>query len=147
MQAAHLQALARYCAYQERCRQEITGKMRDLGIVPEDYPPYLDYLANDGYWNEERFALQFAGSKFRAKKWGKQRIRFELQGRGLSDALVHMALDSIDLEDYHQTLLDLLKEKKAQWAHMNPWECKQKCLNALVAKGYEMELCLDLYGK
>jgi len=80
-----LQKLRQYCGYQERCHQEVKEKLYSLGIREADQGTLIATLIEENYLNEERFAIAFAGGKFRIKEWGKNKIRYELRQRQVSD--------------------------------------------------------------
>ena len=63
--------LEHYCAYQERCHQEVVQKLKSLNMIPEAIDQIIGQLISDNYLNETRFAQSFARGKFRIKKWGK----------------------------------------------------------------------------
>jgi regulatory protein len=63
-----------YCAYQERCHQEVRNKLYDLGSTTSEVEEMISHLITEGYLNEERFARAYAGGKFRLKNWGKMKI-------------------------------------------------------------------------
>ena len=106
-------ALARYCAYQERCVQELQTKMADLGLMPSDFAAYLQWLKENNYLHEGRFAEIYVRSKFNQKHWGRQKINFELRKRGISESLVLSAWESINEKAYTEQLDQLIRKKKA----------------------------------
>ena len=70
--------LERYCAYQERCHQEVVQKLKELGMIPEAIDQIVVHLIGEGFLNEGRFAMAFAWGKFNQKYWGRNRIEREL---------------------------------------------------------------------
>lgn len=74
-----LQKARHYCAYQERCHNETLTKLYGFGLHKTEVEQALAQLVEEGYLNEERFATQFAGGKFRLKKWGRKKIEYELK--------------------------------------------------------------------
>ncbi|MEQ8925876.1 MAG: RecX family transcriptional regulator, partial [Fulvivirga sp.] len=68
---------ADYCAYQERSQQQVRDKLYTYGLYSEDVERILSELITENFINEERFAIAYAGGKFRVKKWGRNKI---LQG-------------------------------------------------------------------
>jgi regulatory protein len=50
----------RYCAYQERCHQEVKQKLYDMGLFKNQVDEMLTHLITEGFLNEERFAKAFA---------------------------------------------------------------------------------------
>lgn len=132
--------LARYCAYQERCVQEVQTKMADLGLMPSDFPDYLQWLAKNNYLHEGRFAEIYVRSKFNQKHWGRQKINFELRKRGISESLVLSAWESINDSAYTEQLNQLIRKKKASLKSGTPVQMYQKCVLYAQSKGYEINL-------
>ena len=69
-----LQKLRQYCAYQERSHYEVQQKLYELGIRKAEHDEIISTLIEEDYLNEERFAIQFVGGKFRMKEWGRKKI-------------------------------------------------------------------------
>src|SRR5882762_609956 len=91
-----LQKAKHYCAYQERCHSEVKEKLYSFGLWKQEVETILSQLIEEGYLNEERFAIQFAGGKFRMKQWGRVKIKYELKQRQVSEYCVKKALKEID---------------------------------------------------
>jgi regulatory protein len=72
-QGAALQKLKHYCTYQERSHYEVIQKLWELAVRKSDHDEIIATLIDEDYLNEERFAIQYAGGKFRMKQWGKKR--------------------------------------------------------------------------
>lgn len=135
------EALARmenFCAYRERCAQEVRRKMFELGIVGETADQIWQVLESDGYVNEERFARAFAGGKFRVNHWGRVRIRLELLHRAIPPEIVEKALEAIDEGEYLAVLQQLLQNRQIRYDG-DP-HARAKSAAALVRAGFEPEL-------
>ena len=67
--------LEHYCAYQERCHQEVIQKLRQLKMIPSAIDRIIGYLIEHNYLNETRFAraLQEVNS---ASKSGEKNAYF-----------------------------------------------------------------------
>ena len=87
-----LQKLKHYCGYQERCHSEVISKLYDLGVYKNEHDEILSTLIQENYLNEERFAIQFVGGKFRLKHWGKIKIKYELKSKQISEYCIKKAL-------------------------------------------------------
>ncbi|MHA8052932.1 regulatory protein RecX [Aquirufa sp. Wall-65K1] len=140
MKSEVLQKLARYCAYQERCVWEIKVKLDSFSILPEDQQAYLDWLEDNNYLHQERFARLFVRSKFNQKSWGRNKIKFELKRLQVSDALVQAALGELHELPYDSTLESMIVEKFKQLKDSNDWARKQKCYQYALRKGFEPDL-------
>ena len=144
MDSAKLNSLARFCAYQERCIQEIKLKMQKLEIEPEDFQTYILWLEDNNYLNETRFAQIFARSKFNQKQWGRNKIRFELKKRQISAEKIKKGLEEIEDDNYLQTLEKLIKQTLKKNSKLDPWQKNQKTVNYLMGRGFEMDLIVSL---
>jgi regulatory protein len=144
MNSEILQKLARYCAYQERCVQELEQKMKTFEVAPSDYPFYLEWLRENNYLNEARFVEIFVRSKFNQKSWGRTKINYELRKRGISASLLASAWDGIDDADYIEKARALLKKKKDEIKTGTSPQRYQKCYNFGLSKGYESALVREL---
>ena len=59
--------MEQFCAYQDRCHQEVVQKLKGYGIVNEEADNVIVHLIAFDFLNEERFARSFARGKFRIK--------------------------------------------------------------------------------
>ena len=97
----------------------------------------IAWLISENYINESRYARQFAGGKFRIKKWGKERIVFELRSRGLSPRCIADAMDEIEDKDYFYTLQDLVRKKALDLREeKDAFIRRRKIARYLLGKGY-----------
>lgn len=140
-----LQKARHYCAYQERCHHEVKEKLYSLGLWKTEVEEALSTLIEENYLNEERFAIQFAGGRFRMKQWGRVKIRYELKQKQVGEYCIKKGLAAIDEEDYLRTLHKL---GAAKWESLgeeeNVFARRQKLQSYLMQKGYEPDLIGDL---
>jgi regulatory protein len=129
-----------YCAYQERCHQEVKNKLYDLGLATSDVEEMISHLITEGYLNEERFAKAFAGGKFRLKNWGKVKIVQALESKGLTKNCIKAGLSEIDERDYLNTIEALLNKKLESVDEPNVFIKREKVSNYLIQKGFEPDL-------
>lgn len=134
------QKILRYCAYQERCHQEVKNKLYELGLNSSDTDEMLSYLITEGFLNEERFAKLFAGGKFRIKHWGRIKIVHALESKGISKKCIQIGLKEIEEADYHLTLENLITERIAQGETEDRFVLRNKIAQSLIQKGFESEL-------
>jgi regulatory protein len=140
--------MASFCAYQERCHQEVKEKLQTFSLTPDEQDEVVSLLIEENFLNEQRFAIAFAGGKFRVKDWGKIKIKHELQLRKVSPACIQKALQAIETVDYEAKLADLITEKIAQ-LNLRPNKIspkdKQKIYQYLLTKGYESDLISKIW--
>ena len=142
-----LQKLKHYCAYQERCHSEVKDKLYQLGVWKKDHDEIIAVLIEENYLNEERFAVAFAGGKFRIKQWGRVRIKYELKQKQVSEYSIKKAMKQIDEEEYLSVLNKLAKEKYAALKNEQYLIRKKKTMDYLAAKGFEADLVRKVMEK
>ncbi|MGN6492534.1 MAG: regulatory protein RecX [Agriterribacter sp.] len=140
-----LQKLKHYCAYQERSHLEVKEKLYSLGQRKQEVDMVIAQLIEEGYLNEERFAIQFAGGKFRMKQWGRKKIMQGLKEKQVSPYCIKKALAQIDDEEYMETLN---KQASKKWQSLkgekNIFIKKRKLQDYLLQKGFEYELVKEI---
>jgi regulatory protein len=133
-----------WCAYQERSQQEARDKLYEYGLYKEDVEQSISKLINENFLNEERYAIAFAGGKFRIKKWGRQKIKAELRMRKVSDYCIHKALKQIGDNDYLSALEWVITKKLKLVKEPNKIKKHYKILQYASSRGYEKDLIMDV---
>ena len=141
------QKLEYYCAYQERCHQEVVQKLYDLKISTDSHDEIIVHLITHNFLNEERFAKAFARGKHSIKKWGRIRIVNELKFRKISDHNIKVALQEIDDEAYEIAFQNLAQHQWEICSEKNNLKKKKKVADYLFRKGYERELVYDFLNQ
>ena len=136
-----------YCTYQERCINELSIKLREWNIKDGVAEKIINKLVDDDYINEERFARNYAGSKFRIKKWGKNRIIYEMKRKGIPDLIIQIGLEEIEDEEYINAIKELLSKKSFTISEKDPLKRKQKLARFAIAKGYRSGLVWDVLNQ
>jgi len=130
-----------YCAYQERCHSEVKEKLYGFGLYKNDVEEILSKLIEENYLNEERFAIHYAGGKFRMKKWGRIKIKYELKKKQVSEYCIKKALASIDEYEYQNVFEKHVEEKlKTLSREKNIFIKKRKLQDHLLQKGFETDM-------
>jgi regulatory protein len=139
-----LQKLKHYCGYQERCHSEVKEKLYNLGVRRSDHDEITASLIEQGYLNEERFAIAFASGKFKIKQWGRVKIKYELKQKQVSDYSIRQALKQIDDEEYSKVLKELAEEKYLSLKNEQYLIRKKKTMDYLMQRGFEWELVKNI---
>lgn len=133
-----------FCAYQERCHAEVKEKLYGYGLHGQDVERLLSRLIEENYLNEERFAVAYAGGHSRIKKWGKIKITHALKQKGVSAYCIKKALNSIDHDEYFDSLAKLANAKWELLKKQPIMARRFKCRQYLLQKGYEGNLINDV---
>ncbi len=138
-----LSKLQRYCAYQDRCHQEVREKLWELGFRGEDLEQIIAELIEEKFLNEERFARSFVRGKHRFKKWGKIKIEQELKKKDITGYCLKMGFLEIEEAEYLETLMEIIKKKNHLLMAENDYERKNKLVKYAITKGYETNLAWE----
>jgi regulatory protein len=132
-----------WCDRQERHHKEVIKKLSSWGYYGDPAQEMLADLISQNYVNEERFARAYCSGKFRIKKWGRQKIKANLKGLGISDYCMKKGLSEIDPEEYAATIQQLIKRKTRDYKGLNDFQRKGKVAGFLQRKGYESDMVWD----
>nr|WP_188049506.1 regulatory protein RecX [Flavobacterium sp. GP15] len=138
-----LSKIEQFCAYQERCHEEVIQKLYSMKMDSEEIDTILVQLISDNFLNEERFACSFARGKHRIKQWGKIRITNELKFKKINQTLINTALKEISAEEYLATFHTLAEKNWQSIRETNTLKKKKKFCDYLLRKGFESHLIYD----
>lgn len=135
--------LEQYCAYQERCHQEVRQKLETMHMIPEAIDMIIGHLIEHNFLNEQRFAKAFVRGKFSIKKWGRRRLTSELKKRDISKIAIKEALAQIDEPTYLNTFHELAEKRCENIRETNSYKKKKKLIDYLLYRGWESHLVYE----
>ena len=139
-----LDKMAKYCAYQERCVKDVKDKLKTFDLPQAEKDKILDYLLDNRFVNDERFAKSFVRGKVNQSGWGLNKIRYHLMQKGIAKELIDEALGQTDEEVYRQRLIDILRTKAKTVKAENGFEKKRKLAAYAMQKGFEGSLVWEV---
>ena len=129
-----------YCAVMDRCQYQVITKLKSYGVSDSLADEILIELIQNKYLDEERFARSFCSGKFKIKRWGRNKIAFELSKLKVPKSCILLAMSEIDNIDYKNVIRHLANKKMASLKDKNSYVRKKKVVDSLLRKGYESEL-------
>ena len=138
-----IQKIEYFCAYQERCHEEVVSKLRTMKMDSEEIDQIMVHLISENFLNEERFACSFARGKHRIKHWGKIRITNELKYKNISQTLINTALREISPEEYLETFHTLAERHWETIRENNALKKRKKFCDYMLRRGFESNLVYD----
>lgn len=92
-----LSRLQKLCSKAEYCTADIRRKaLKDLEGDADAAEKVVASLVEDRYVDDARYASAYAREKATIQGWGPVKIRFQLRGKGISDAAITEALAEIE---------------------------------------------------
>ena len=132
-----------YCAYQDRCHQDVRQKLQSMRMIPEVIDQIMGHLIEHNYLNEERFSKAYVRGKLRQKYWGKNRLTLELKKRDISKNNINAALAEINPQEYNEIFEMLVETRMNQLKEPNKLKRKKKLVDYLLYRGWEPFLVYD----
>lgn len=129
--------LKKYCAYRERCVQEVRQKLQQECVSETEAGKIIVLLMKEGFLNEERYATTFARGKFRINGWGRRKIEAALLQQNIPGEYIRKGLSEIGEGEYQSVLEQLIR--RASPGKLSAKE-KMALLSRLTTKGFEPEL-------
>ena len=139
-----LDKMAKYCAYQERCVKDVRDKLKTFDLPQKEKDKIIDYLVDNRFVNDERFARSFVRGKINQSGWGLNKIRFHLIQKGIAKDIIDEALTQTDEDLYRQRLIDILKTKSKTIKAETDFERKRKLAAYAMQKGFEASLVWEV---
>lgn len=137
---AELQAKAeQYCAREEQCVSGVRRKLNDWGATPATADRIVQHLIDERYIDERRYVRLYCQGKLRIQRWGRNKMAWELRGKGIADALIAEGLDSLSPEEYAATLDKVAQAKRATLRGDDEFEKRRKLTAYLLSRGFTSE--------
>ena len=133
---AALLKMADLCARGEHCAFEIREKLRKMQLAASDANEIVEYLEDNRYIDDSRFARAFARDKVKFSGWGKNKIRMALAMKRIPSAEISLALEEIDPEEYMAVAVNAAKAK-ARNLDLSDYNDKGKLYRHLASRGFE----------
>lgn len=139
-----LAKLQKYCAYQDRCHQEVRTKLIEYKVYGDLLEQVMSELIREDFLNEERFAKSYARGKFRMNKWGRNKILTHLKSKRITKYCIRKGLEEIEEEEYMTTLrkVIIVKSKGLSTSDYKGWN---KVFQYCMQRGYESELISAIF--
>lgn len=133
-----LSKIERYCAYQDRCTQEVVTKLRSWQLEEQEQRQVLQILKNEGFIDDERYVQSFIRGKINTKQWGVQKIRLGLLQKGISKELIDKYIEDINPQQYTDNIQTVLRKWTQSHGPVTQ-ENITKLYRHLMTKGYTYE--------
>lgn len=144
-----LQRLMALCSRGEKCESEAYRYMTQRGATPEEAALAVEYLTENQYIDNARYARSYAADKMRFNKWGKDKIALQLRLKKVSDEDIQNAIDEIFEPDIEKDTITAEMAKKLRGIKSGEPRQKiwEKLMRFAIGRGYPMQICKPLIAK
>ena len=134
--------LTSLCAGSEQCEWNLREKMKKWEVSRSDSDKIIDYLYDERYLDEQRFALAYARDKMRYNRWGRQKIDQNLRLLHVSAPSRKEALLGLEEKEYEDILQELLAGKVRTIKAQSDYERNGKLIRFALGRGFEMSVIM-----
>ena len=137
---SELQAKAeQYCAREEQCVSGVRRKLHDWGATPATADRIIQHLIDERYIDERRFVRLYCQGKLRIQRWGRNKMAWELRGKGIADSLIAEGIGSLSDDEYRATLEKVAQAKLTTLRTADEYEKRRKLTAYLLSRGFTPE--------
>ena len=138
-----LEKLMAYCSKMERCESDIKKKLYNWGVDPKKTAGILEELKKNSFLHSQRYIESYIRGKYYYNKWGRVKIRFNLNLKGFEENEINNALDNFfDSVNYEEMIMEQIIRKNQSLTIEDSYQRKSKLIHFGQSRGYETELSL-----
>lgn len=130
-----------HLARRDHSRGELRQKLLPLALDAAEVEQVLDDLVERGWQSDTRFAEQWV--HYRSERYGPQRLRAELQQKGVASDIIAAALDEHGNQELEQARA--IWKRKFGSPPQDPKE-KNKQLRFLISRGFSVGVIYKVVG-
>lgn len=132
------------CSKREYCSAEISEKLQKWELTEPDIDQIIESLIAQKFIDHERYATAFVNDKIRFNHWGKVKVKYYLNHKGIEGEIINIALKNFSENKYIQIALTEIEKKWNKTTAKNAFELKNKVAKSIINKGFEPALVFEL---
>lgn len=133
----------RLLSLRRRTVQEVRAKLEGKGYPPAEIAKAIERLNEERLLDDAKYAEEWALSRVPHRLWGRERLRRELQGKGISPERIAQAIQQVYSEYPEEELaLRAARRKQQSLRCSDPARVRQKVGSYLQRQGFPFETIL-----
>ena len=126
-----------------KTKKEMIKRLLEKGYALEEVNETLKFLEEYNFINDESYTKAFIND--RTKTQGKQKIKYALKNKGVSDEIIEEELSKLDMEKEKENanILALKKYSILIKRESDKYKLKEKIIRFLISRGYNYEVAKD----
>ena len=126
-----------------KTKKEMTKRLLEKGYNLEEINETLKFLEEYNFINDESYAKAFIKDK--TKTQGKQKIKYALKNKGVSEEIIEEERSNVDMEKEKENakILALKKYNVLIKRENDKYKIKEKIIRFLISRGYNYEVAKD----
>ena len=130
-----------------KTEKEIREKLISKGFSEETIKRTFEFLREYNFLDDKKFTDMYVKDK--SKNQGRNKIRYSLMKKGVTEEIIDEKLKSIDNDDERKIAYTMAKKKYDMLIkrESDQYKLSQKLFRFLVGKGYSFNCCNDVVKK
>ena len=126
-----------------KTKKEMEKRLLEKGYNLEEINETLKFLERYNFINDESYTKAFIKNK--TKTQGKQKIKYALKNKGISEEIIEEELSNLDMEREKENanILALKKYNILIKRENDKYKIKEKIIRFLISRGYNYEVAKD----
>lgn len=126
-----------------KTKKEMEKRLLEKGYNLEEINETLKFLERYNFINDESYTKAFIKDK--TKTQGKQKIKYALKNKGVSEEIIEEELSNLDMEREKENanILALKKYNVLIKRENDKYKIKEKIIRFLISRGYNYEVAKD----
>ncbi|MDE6309061.1 MAG: RecX family transcriptional regulator [Muribaculaceae bacterium] len=124
------------CARAEYSAAEIMKRLLVWGISRGDAEKIVDSLIDQGFIDDQRFAMAYVRQQAIYARWGQRKIIMAMYTKGIDRSTINEALESITTEQWIEGATSLACAKARTMGEID-YNAKVKIYRHLASRGYD----------
>ncbi len=126
-----------------KTKKEMEKRLLEKGYNLEEINETLKFLERYNFINDESYTKAFIKNK--TKTQGKQKIKYALKNKGVSEEIIEEELSNLDMkkEKEKANILALKKYNILIKRENHKYKIKEKIIRFLISRGYNYEVAKD----
>jgi regulatory protein len=129
-----------YLGYRPRSRAEVVTYLKKRGLEEEQIESIVERLQMAGLLDDAAFAQYWVENRERFKPRGARALRYELRLKGLPDAEIERALETLDASD---SAYRSASRKAEQLRHLDRQTFSRKLIDYLARRGFDYRVAQE----
>ena len=134
-----LQRITAYCAEAEHCTQDVMQKLVAWGVEEDVAGDIMQRLYREKFVDDARYARSYIEEKWKLNRWGRIKMRHQLEAKGIAEALIDDALDVLSKDEYERGVREILDDKWKELKQKRDLSTLQKVAVFGAGRGIEEE--------
>lgn len=133
-----------FLATRTRSLKEIKDNLYKKKFSDDAISEVILILEEKGFIDDKKFATEFVSTREKIRPKSKFALKYELNKKGISDAIIHEAVSHID---EYQSALNATEPKLSTWLKLDNQQIKNKMINFLKNRGFSWDISFATYEK